>query len=308
MEKDKLHKATHTGVLKIGSGHSGIPCAVLEDGTRVLTQGGFLTTIGRSRTPKAGTGVTVAEVPTFLAANNLKPYIDNDLLVSTKPIKYSHKGRIVLGYEAELLPRVCEVYLKARDNKDLKGRQKDIAAKADLIMRALAHVGIIALVDEATNYQEVRDRLALEKILAKYISKELLPWTKQFPDEFYEQMFRLKDWQYKPLSVKRPGVVGRYTNDLIYARLAPGVLTELRRLTPRDAKGRTRHRFFQRLTEDIGHPKLREHISNVITLMKASPDKNWSIFYRLLQRALPKFGENIPFVFMDDGGDDESEV
>lgn len=136
-----------------------IQCAVLQDGTRLLTQGGFLLAIGRSRTPKAGTGATVAEVPTFLAANNLKPYIDNDLIESTKSIRFLNTGnRIASGYKADLLPKICDVYLKARDNKGLLKSQFDIAKKCDILVRGLAHVGINALVDEATGYQNYRNR------------------------------------------------------------------------------------------------------------------------------------------------------
>jgi hypothetical protein len=62
-------------------------------------------------------------------------------------------------------------------------------------MRGLAHVGIIALVDEATGYQDVRDRLALQAILDAYLRKELAAWAKRFPEEFYRQIFRLRDWQ-----------------------------------------------------------------------------------------------------------------
>ena len=103
-------------------------------------------------------------------------------------------------------------------------------------MRALAHVGIIALVDEATGYQDVRARNALNEILEQFIADELRRWTKLFPDEFYRQMFRLRGWEWKVQSIKqRPGVVGNYTNDLVYQRLAPGVLDELRRKDPSQA-------------------------------------------------------------------------
>jgi hypothetical protein len=47
-----------------------------------------------------------------------------------------------------------------------------------------ARVGIIALVDEATGYQEVRDHEALQEILKRYISEELLVWVRTFPMEF----------------------------------------------------------------------------------------------------------------------------
>jgi hypothetical protein len=202
------------------------------------------------------------------------------------------KGSTAWGYRAEILPKVCEVYLKARDANALLKTQEKFAAACDLIVRGLAHVGIIALVDEVTGYQAVRSRQALEEILEKFISKELRKWAKTFPDEFYEQMFRLRDWQYVPFSVKRPVIIGKFTNDLVYERLAPGVLEELKRITPRDEKGRTKQRFFQRLTEDVGHPRLREHLTAVIALMRAST--KWDQFYRMLQRALPKYMEQQP--------------
>ena len=173
-----------------------------------------------------------------------------------------------------------------------------MAIASEIIVRSLSKVGIIALVDEATGYQEVRDRLALQKILEMYIAKELRAWIKTFPDEFYEQLFKLKGWQYKPLSVKRPQVVGTITNDIIYERLERGVLNELKNRTPKDEKGRRKHHFHRLLTDDIGHPKLREHISNVITLMKASASYN--NFYRLLQRAMPKKGHTIEMA-LDNG-------
>ena len=90
----------------------------------------------------------------------------------------------------------------------------------------------------------------------------------------------------------RPAVVGHLTNDLVYKRLAPGVLDELRRLTPRDEKGRLKHKFFQRLTEDLGHPRLREHLAAVVALMKAST--NWDQFMRAIDRALPVYGKTLP--------------
>jgi len=276
--------------LKIGNIE--IPCYVLEDGTRVLTQYGFYEAIGRSGKPARGRGSSLENIAPFLALQNLKPFINEDLIDSTKPIKFLiDKGATAWGYRAEILPKVCEVYLKARDAKALLRSQEKFAAVCDLMVRGLAHVGIIALVDEVTGYQEVRSRQALEEILEKFISVELRKWAKTFPDEFYENMFKLRGWQYRPFSVKRPQYVGTLTNDLVYARIAPGVLDELKRLTPKDDKGRRKHRYFQRLTEDVGHPRLREHLAAVIALMKAST--TWGQFKRSIERALPRYGKTI---------------
>ena len=88
------------------------------------------------------------------------------------------------------------------------------------------------LVDEATGYQRIRTERALVTILEKFIAKELQPWTRTFPYEFYDQIFRLRGSP-GPDGVKRPSIIGHYTNDFVYVRLAPGVLEELKRVTPR---------------------------------------------------------------------------
>ena len=295
MEKGIL-QATHQGELKIGD--IVIRCAVLENGTRVLTAQSILTALGRKRKPIISVHKEVQQLPPFLAANNLKPFISDDLIRSTAPIIYKPKSGgykgVAYGYKAELLPAVCEVYLKANDKNALIKNQRHIAVQCEILVRGLATVGIIALVDEATGYQEDRARDALEEILRNFISEELLKWVKTFPDEFYRQMFRLRNWQYYQFSVKRPSVAGRITNDIIYERLAPGVLDELRRIIPKDVKGRRKYRYHQRLTEDIGHPALREHLASVITLMKVST--SWRRFYAMLNRALPKWGSTLPMV------------
>lgn len=102
-------------------------------------------------------------------------------------------------------------------------------------------------------------------------------------------MFRLKGWPHDPSSVKRPGVVAKYTNDLVYQRIAPGLLQRLQTLNPKDEKGRRRHNYFQWMTEDIGDPALTQHIHALVVLMRASP--NWGAFYRSVERSLPRKNE-----------------
>ncbi len=278
--------ATHEGVLTIGA--TEIPCAVLADGRRVLTQSGFMRALGRARQAK-GRQYYDGDVnmPAFLTAKNLKPFISKELEVTSSQIEFrTAKGAKAYGYTAELLPKVCDVFLDAEDAGALAHNQEHIAAQAKILIRGLAHVGIAALVDEATGYQDVRDRQALQAILDRYLRKELAAWAKRFPDEFYHEMFRLKGWPMDPRRVKRPGVVGKYTNNIVYERLAPGILEELERRNPKDDKGHRKGKHHQLLTEDVGHPALAQHLYAVIGFMKASPD--WDSFLRFLDRAYPK--------------------
>jgi len=285
-------QAPYEGVLPLAG--RDIYCAVLEDGTRLLSQGTFLRAIGRSRTPKAGTGGLRAadRLPFFLQAEQLKPFISSELETSAKPLIFRMKnGQQVVGYRAELLPQVCDVYLKFRDacrkeGRDVPRQYQHIVEACDMLMRGLAHVGIVALVDEATGYQDVRAREALAKILDDFIATEFRKWMKRFPDEFYKQLFRLRRWRYPP-NPQKPPLVGKLTIDLVYDRLAPGVRKELEKRNPKNEHGRRKRRHHQYLTEDIGHPKLQEHLSALIALMKVAD--SWEQFKRMVNTALPRY-------------------
>lgn len=295
-------RATHPGELDIAG--MKIACAVLEDGRRVLSQQSFLQAIGRRGNPRdaapSGDGDSFFNTPAFLAAENLKPFIGESLAASACPVLYRLPtgGRFV-GYEARLLPLVCEVYLAARRADVLTRHQVHIAEACEVLVSSLAQVGIVALVDEATGYQEVRDRRALQAILDQYLRHEFAAWAKRFPEEFYKEMFRLRGWTWRGMKVNRPQCVATYTKDLVYLRLAPGILAELEERNPVQDNGRRKAAHHQWLTDDIGHPALAQHLHAVIALMRVSPDKGWDSFIRLLDRAFPKRGHSIQLDFFD---------
>ena len=274
-----------------------IPCYVVADETRVLSQRGVFLGLGTRRggmkTNRGG-----AEIPRIMASRTLAPFISSELMVALK----SHilfrlpTGIEAYGYPATLLVDICEAFLKARAEGALGSRYMHIAERCEVLVRGLASVGIIALVDEATGYQDIRAKLALVKILEEFIAKELQPWTRTFPYEFYTEIARLKGWP--PLySMKRPSVVGHYTNDIVYERIAPGLLQELRSVNPTLPTGRRRQRHHQWFTPEFGHPRLKEHLAAVTALMRAAP--NWPAFQRSLQRAFRKLNENLPLPIED---------
>jgi hypothetical protein len=187
------------------------------------------------------------------------------------------------GYKAEILPLLCDVYLSARIDNALTVRQLPLASVSEILVRSLSKVGIVALVDEATGYQEEREKDELQKILAAYITEEFLPWTRRFPEEFYKEMFRLKGWNYK--GNPKPGIVGKITNILVYERLPEGILEELQSKNPINAKNhRRRFKHHQYLTESTGIPHLDKHLVSVITLMRVCD--TWDQFEKCLIKLL----------------------
>ena len=299
MEKEPLRVIAGSPDKPLVIGEIEIPCYVLEGETRVLAQRGLVSSMGISW----ASSIEVeggARMPRFAASKSLQPHITAETRAGlTNPILFSYEGNIAYGYPATLLPDLCDAYLAARADGDLQPQQKHIAERCELLMRGFARGGIIALVDEATGYEAVRGNLTLAKIVEKFIAPELQLWTKTFSDEFYSEICRLNGWGDFNRSTNCPSVVGCYTNDIVYDRLAPGVLKELQSRNPVTINGHRRFRHHQYLTPDHGHPKLREHLIGVIALMRSYND--WDDFKRGLSRSFPKPDEQIAMAMGKEG-------
>jgi hypothetical protein len=294
--RSNVLKATHGSPdhpLQIGDVE--IDCYVLEDDTRVVTQRSMIKAMGLTRggvrgdyeVERAG-----AELPRFATQIWIKDHLSSELEVALRsPILFKLPTAIAYGYPATILADLCDAILRARDAGVTGPRQAGIVKQADILLRGFARVGIVALVDEATGYQRDRAKDALAKILEAFIAKELQAWVQTFPAEFYEQMFRLRGLEFPRASVQRPRYFGLLTNEVVYKRLAPGVLSELKRVTPRNDDGRPTAKYFQSLTSNIGYPKLKEHLGAVVALMKIS--KTWNGFLNLLNEHYPRYGDTV---------------
>ena len=260
-------------------GNAEIPCYVLEDETRVLAQTAMIEALGMSRGSAGGSGDRLAS---FTLQGRFNALISKELRDGiTNPIRFRASRSVAYGYKAEILAEICFAVDEADRQGLLQKQQMHIAKQARVLMKAFAVVGINALVDEATGYQEMRAKDALARILEKFIAKEFRPWTKTFPVEFYEHLFRLRGWNFDPATMQGPRAVAQYTEDIVYKRLAPGVVDELKLKNPR-VNGRRKQKHHQWLTGEIGHPKLLAHIEGVKTLMAISD--NWDQFMERLDK------------------------
>jgi hypothetical protein len=188
------------------------------------------------------------------------------------------------------------VYLQARQaGKVLTPSQHVVAQHCELLVRAFSRVGIIALVDEATGYQDIRPREALQAYLEKILRKELAAWVKRFPDEFYRQIYRLKGWPWPGMGKNRYSVVAHYTKDLVYERIAPGLLEELQAKNPKDEKGRRKARHHQWFSDEVGHPMLAQHLFAVVALARASD--SWDRFMLSMNQAFPRKNHTLELPF-----------
>jgi hypothetical protein len=206
-------------------------------------------------------------------AKNLQPFINKDLRALIKKIQYKDKkGAVKSGFNALILPEVADLYLTAREQRVISSKQQlDTAYKAEVLSRGLSRVGIIALVDEATGYQYIRDKKELEVVLGAYISDEVAKWQLTFTEDFYEQIFRLWKQSYNKQKQKRPAFFGHLTNRYIYEPIKDGVVLDSIKQQANNDDNKAK--FHQYLTLDIGREHLKRQIIEVTALMSVCDDK-----------------------------------
>lgn len=302
-EKSALPKVIKKGD-DLNLGGVAIPCAVIEgpngEPIRVLTETGITNALlgsrsGASKRIKKKAEDDGAPLPLFLAPSQLNPFTIKHLGDGPlKVIEYVDGDRVIRAFDAEVLPAVCDIWLDARQAGALQKQQLAKAQQAEILTRGLARVGIVALVDEATGFQRDREKDALAKILEAFVAKEIQPYLRTFPADYYEHLFRLYKLPYPPAGNKswRPAFFGHITNDVVYSRLAPELLPELKKAA---TKAEKKSRLHQWLTQEAGHPKLREHLSSIVTIMKLSrtPEQ----FKTSVNLVHPKFGESLEIDF-----------
>jgi hypothetical protein len=324
MNKKDKPRATHESNLPVGN--ITLRVAVLSDGSRVITRNGMFQAFKRTQRGRSLKETTrVVGFPSFIDAQNLQPFISDELRKELTEFEYvSKSGKMVRrGYKAEILPLVSDVYLQARQAGALSPQQAPLALQAEILTRSLAKVGIVALIDEATGYQSERDKDELQKILGAYISAELLPYQRRFPLEYYKQIYRLRGWPWPPKKKNHTQFVGVITNKIVYELLPEGVLEELQSKNPvLEDKGYRAHKHFQYLTLDIGNPNLEKHLAQIIVLMRIS--KDWQEFEDHLTEAFERYGKQTKLhlnaevkpkkspanklrEFLDSGGRDDAE-
>ena len=294
VEEDVLKAEFGSDKTPLKLGNLELPCYVLENGMRVFSGRGIQSAIGAKTTSGAW-------ISRFI---NSKP-IQMNLLTGTLeklnnpiPFKRNNAGgsqSTTYGYEATLLIDLCNAIIDAGSDRQFD-IDEEYVKNATIIIRAVAKVGIIALVDEVTGYDKEKNRAKdeLQNYLKQFISQEAAKWVKTFDDSFFEMLYKLHDWSWSKTH-KHPGIVGYWINDIVYERLGPMVLTEFKKAREATGKGK----LHQYLTTDIGHPKLTEHLASVQTLAKAC-EYNLIKFTQMLDTALPKRFQQMSLLFPDE--------
>ncbi|MFG0284043.1 MAG: P63C domain-containing protein [Phycisphaerales bacterium JB039] len=296
--KKDLPRAAYSGPLRVGDIE--FDCAVVKDGDRVLrlvSETRFMEAMGMYRSGALSTRRGAHE-PLFLAYKNLRPFVEKHLAsVHFEPFRYiTEGGSVAHGIPDEIIPKVCEVWIDADREGVLGPRQELIAERADILLRGFAHVGLRALIDEATGFQYERPRRDLQEYLGKLLAEGLVRWVRSFPHDYFKHLCRLRGVELRP-DMRLPQYFGHLTNDLVYRRIAPGLLRALKER--RIERGRASDKLHWWTSEELGHPTLLLHLGTVVGLMKIHDD--YEAFKAQLDEIAPVYPET-PGLF-DDPGD-----
>jgi hypothetical protein len=280
-EKSKLY-AVSSGHLTIAGNK--IPCAVLNNRKRVLIQREIVGLL---------TGTVKGDLNRYLSAKNLQPFVPQkfrDKGLSESSLFFFNITNDAHGFEATDLIDFCDMYLKAMLAGVLYENQIQLAKQAAILLKSFAKVGIIAAIDEATGYKKQRDEY--QKLLSLYIAEELQPWIKTFGEDYYYNIYRLKEWNWERHLIEKknyPWAVANITNRMVYEKLPDGVLAELNRKNPKNEKGNRRHKKFQFLTPNVGYVHLLKHLGHIQAILEKYHPGEW-------QKALHEIDTRFPSV------------
>jgi hypothetical protein len=156
--------------------------------------------------------------------------------------------------------------------------------------------------DATTRHPETEwSRISLRtgKITGKFENLRLFRHLKRFPDEFYENIYKLKGWVWPGMGKNRYSVVGHYTNNLVFERIASGLLKELHVRSPKNEKGNRPNKLHQWLTGDVGEPMLSQHLHSLIMLQRVAIAQGygWQRFLQMVDQAMPRRGDALPLPF-----------
>lgn len=258
-------------------GETSITCSVLDDGRRIIKDTSLFKALKRTRKGET----RIEGYPPILGSKALVSILEENYPNDKKtvfPFEVAQfNGSTGLWYDANAIPLICDLYMEAEERGIIKPGQEHVLRQAKILLRSLAKVGITALIDEATNYQDVRGKDELQILLSKFIVEELQPYSKQFPQEYFKQLFRLYNLKYDPTTSKRPRYFAQFNIKYVWEMLPPQVWEKLDQINPtvynpntnrRDRKAR----LYRNLTKD-GIKWLQSHLQSLIPIMTLSENK-----------------------------------
>lgn len=275
MTKEKMLKALCEGEINLGP--VVVKCAVLENKQRVVSQ---------REVVRALTGHAKGGLDRYLKPQNLQQYVPQRFQATSldqTTLKYiSKNGKIGQSFSATDIVDFLDMYLQARKDKKLLPNQYHLADQAEAVMRSLAKTGIIALIDEATGYEKIRETGDLIKFFKETMVREIASdRIKEFEkrgifDGLYK-IYRLPRKKDKPW--QHPQFFGNFFIKYIYKPLDT-IITDGKAQTRgimlrllKEKKNLNRGTLLYQFITEVGEAQFFEHLTTISNLMKIADNK-----------------------------------
>jgi len=260
---------------------------VLKDRRRVIHKRGLAKALGMKseggnvflRTlSRKGLGSVITQ--------KLREKIDSPIIFKTLNGDPAH------GYEGSVLIDICDAIWQANKDGRLHSSQAFLATQAEIILRSSAKIGIIALIDEATGYIHDKRKEEYRELYKEFIRIECREWEKEFPDKFFDMIYRLYKLRKNPSARNHPQFFGKFIRKYIYTPLinSNGAILEMldeKNPVVRTGGGR-KYKMFQFLSDQVGLSAFRSHLWQIYGIGSASTSKE--AFDRGFNRAFSKSG------------------
>jgi hypothetical protein len=283
----EMPEALREGSLPLGDVM--LDCYTLKDRRRVFHKRGLAKTLGMK---SAGGNVFLR---TFFNTKGIGSLVTEKLREKlANPIEFKTlRGDLAHGYEATTLIDICEVIMEAKKHAKLTIRQHFLTVQAEIILRASAKIGIIALFDEATGFIKDKRKEEYRELFKIFIREDCREYEREFPNQFPDMIYRLYNLKRNPIHKNRhPQFFAKFTRKYIYAPLvnSNGAILEL--LDEKNPivykSGGRKYKLFQFLN-DLGLPALRAQIWQVIGIGNGTRTKEG--FQKAFGIAFPQPGE-----------------
>lgn len=261
-DPNHVPEALCEGLLEIGSVE--IECYVLDSMKRVIHKRGMAKALGMKSEggnvfmramSRKGLGSEIGE--------DLRSKLDNPIVFKTLTLDLGH------GYDATILIDICQAIIDASKAKKLGAGQEALAVQAEIIIRASAKLGIVALVDDATGFIADKRREQYKELFREFIRDEIKLYDEpQFPDQLFDVIYKIYGLPRKADAKNHPQFFGRFIRKYIYEPLANSNGAILEMLDERNpvvyVNGGRRYKMFNFLSEVVGMPALKAQLWQVV--------------------------------------------
>ncbi|MBK9224956.1 MAG: hypothetical protein IPO23_10725 [Flavobacterium sp.] len=267
--------------LQLGS--VSLNCYILENKMRVLTLHSIQKNLGYEGKSESWVIEFINKLNTFLPIDSdLFAAFKNAILIEINDIK-GKKASVESTIESHHLIKLCQIIIKAKEEGFLKIAHLKHAKGAHLIVKTLEKTNIDDLIDQVTGFTRHKI-VTLEHfvtLLKNQQNDTAVDWIKTIPIDFIEAILEANHLFWEDVQGK-PSALVDLLNEIIFSRIENDVLEAIRKSKPKRVYTRKNNK-----KQEIEHPKLKEYVLILNSLLKAS-GKNWNIFIQLLNKAYPK--------------------